>query len=635
LDTISGTASDGISGSGVEKVEINIKLQNHLFWDSYDWINTPTWLAVNGINDWTYDSSEVPWQSDNIYQIKSRATDNATNIEVPDTMIEVFIDMDSPTTMINTPIDNKWLNNLDNISGGATDISGAGIDYVEVSILKVKSNSTWDGSQWTTGEYWLHASETEQWYYNTSNVPWKTGDQYMIQARATDNANNIEIPGQSVTFWFDDTQPDYLEIAINNNDEYTTELEATLLLEAYDMGSGVSHMSFSFYGSKDSWSAWEPFNKTKKLMLTLNDEEKSIYFRVKDHAENVAEPKYDKIILDRTTPEKLSIVINDDAEYTNSGFVTLALDAFDETSGLDLMAFSFDAESWENEEEFEDSKTVKVPPGDGSKIIYFKVTDKAGNTADFVNDSIILDSTAPQALSMEIVNSSKGSDSISIELKLTAMDFLSGVNSMSFSFDNKTWSSWEAFTQKKTFFLTDNERTIYYRVSDVVGNVATPTSLVIPQINDQAKEKNNEKIENTPQNITIAVITFIVILIIIIVITTQIISKRRKKRAEQKVLATKPITRKPNGFNTVTSFQKFNGIPQPVIGNMNVNMVQKPILNQLPVTSTTNTPTLGVVPTIPATQTPIATMPAQATTPKPMPWVPMKPQLPPAKENTS
>ncbi len=81
---LSGTAHDPASGSGVSMVEVSIRCANDgTHWDGAQWGANETWLQASGTTEWTYDCSNVTWDSNHAYTIKTRATDGAGNLEVP------------------------------------------------------------------------------------------------------------------------------------------------------------------------------------------------------------------------------------------------------------------------------------------------------------------------------------------------------------------------------------------------------------------------------------------------------------------------------------------------------------------------------------------------------------------------
>jgi hypothetical protein len=105
-----------------------------------------------------------------------------------------------------------------------------------------------------------------------------------------------------------------------------------------------------------------------------------------------------------TTPPTGSITINSGAAYTNSTTLSLTLSATDAESGVDQMQFSCDNISYSPLESYATTKSFSLGSygaygcntNDGTKIVYVKYKDNAGNLmTTAVSDSIILDTTPP------------------------------------------------------------------------------------------------------------------------------------------------------------------------------------------------------------------------------------------------
>ena len=578
LNTISGIAYDTMDGSGINKVEIAIQqISNDYYWDGVAWAPEESWLLTFGTTTWSYDSSQVAWTSGNQYNITSRAMDNATNIELPGCCNVFIFDGDAPLSAINIPKNNSFLNNLATISGSAMDFGGSGIDKVEITIKRMKDNYYWDGMVWSSIETWLHASELESWSYDSSITPWSSDFQYIIRSRASDKVGNIELLGVGNTFMFDDQPPKDLSIVINNGARYTNSTSAILSLHSIDTGSDMIEMSFSINGT--IWSPWEKFKTTKSYDLTMGDGEKIVYFRAQDRVGNIAEAVFDTIILDTTPPENLSIVINQDAKYTTSKLIYLNLMAIDTLSGLKDMAFSTDSVIWTTWESFTHDKSLILPFGDGEKIIYFRVMDNAGNTAQAF-DTIILDITPPHSLSILINNGTPKTNSTTVTLDINAIDDTSGVYQMSFSTDKMSWSDWEMFNYKWSLPLlpNDGEKAIYFRVNDRAGNIANPVLTTIflnppsqkmdSDNNNESEDKDNleSKKTTTPLdkmgNRTFSLMLIIIILtIILLIIVVAIIS--RKKNQEQQTNDQYLFEQEPD--TQVTYYVKQAAVPPPVL----------------------------------------------------------------------
>jgi parallel beta-helix repeat protein len=182
------------------------------------------------------------------------------------------------------------------------------------------------------------------------------------------------------------------------------------------------------------------------------------------------------ILIDKISPTNLSVSVNNETEYTKSLKVNLSIGAEDNGSGLYLMAFSTNGISWSDWENYTARKSYSLSPGEGEKIINYKVKDKAGNVAEPVLDTIILDTSKPRSLSISINDGTLQTNSTNVTLKLSAIDDNSGLNQMSFSTDGSTWDNWEAYNSTKPYKLIEGDgiKTVFFKVSDKAGNIAEP-----------------------------------------------------------------------------------------------------------------------------------------------------------------
>lgn len=100
-----------------------------------------------------------------------------------------------------------------------------------------------------------------------------------------------------------------------------------------------------------------------------------------------------------TVPPQGSIQINNNTdEYTKSNLVNLQLKATDAGSGMgqgSQMQFSNNSISWSTPENYASAKAWSLISGNGTRKVYVKFKDKAGNWSQVYSDSIILDTTAP------------------------------------------------------------------------------------------------------------------------------------------------------------------------------------------------------------------------------------------------
>jgi len=275
-----------------------------------------------------------------------------------------------------------------------------------------------------------------------------------------------------------DTTPPTGTISINSGAVYTNSASVTLNLSASDSG-GVSKMQFSNDGVV--FSSEEDYATSKSWTLTTGDGTKTVYVRYKDNASNWSVSISDTIILD-TTPPTGTISINSGDESTDSTLVTLTLSATDAVSGVSKMQFSNDGVVFSSEEEYAISKSWTLTDGDGTKTVYVRYKDNAGNWSGPISDTIILDTTPdsdPPTGTISINNGAVYTNSTSVTLTLSATDAVSGVSKMQFSNDGVNWSPEEDYATSKPWTLTDGDGTkvVYVRYKDNADNWSGLTSI--------------------------------------------------------------------------------------------------------------------------------------------------------------
>ena len=138
-------------------------------------------------------------------------------------------------------------------------------------------------------------------------------------------------------------------------------------------------------------AAWETYATTKSWTLPTGDSAHVVYIKLRDVVLNTSSTAQDSIVIDSVSPVG-SIVINSDNTTTAVRAVSLALTATDAASGVAQMMLSedpaFSGAAWET---YSTSKTFTLSTTDGTKTIYAKFRDVAGNVSDVASDSIVLD----------------------------------------------------------------------------------------------------------------------------------------------------------------------------------------------------------------------------------------------------
>jgi hypothetical protein len=98
--------------------------------------------------------------------------------------------------------------------------------------------------------------------------------------------------------------------------------------------------------------------------------------------------------IDFTNPTPVSIIINEDNEYTSSESVYLTLEYNDAVSLVKECRYSNEDMVWSEWEACSTSKSWMLTSEDGEKTVYYEVKDNAGNIASD-SDTITLDTQAP------------------------------------------------------------------------------------------------------------------------------------------------------------------------------------------------------------------------------------------------
>ncbi|WP_455393069.1 Kelch repeat-containing protein, partial [[Eubacterium] cellulosolvens] len=470
------------------------------------------------------------------WKVRAKDSDDAwTDYSSP---IMFRIDAFQPSSAPTSPIHNGSYNYLAQISGLADDFAtGSGLARVEVAIKKLSNNNYWDGSKWVPQNRWLLTTGTTNWVYDSSVIPWASGNKYSVQSRAIDLAGNIEQPAIENIFIFDTEGPcSFIERPTENS--CLNELNS-ISGTALDLGgSEINKMEISIKCSKDyidsdngankndywdgsAWTSvetWLPATGTNQWTYDsqkinwMTGDYYTIQSRGTDNTGNKEVPNRDNtFIFDAKSPEKLAIYIDGGEEYCSSSSVILSLHAIDDGSGLAEMAFSNNGLEWTDWEPFNTTRPFDLIGGEGEKKLFFKVRDYAGNVAEPVFSIILFDSIPPENLAIEIIGDTKCTNSNEIELKLQATDAGSGLAEMAISYDSVNWLPWENFKNSKCISFpataVDGEKVIYFKARDKAGNVAKRVydTVILDRMPPHSLQIqiNASGIENDKRNVTL------------------------------------------------------------------------------------------------------------------------------------
>ncbi len=211
------------------------------------------------------------------------------------------------------------------------------------------------------------------------------------------NETDIDTDGDGVpdvtedaqgTYWWHPDDGDMTaptgSIVINSGSAYATSTSVTLSLSATDDSGTVSQMRFS--NNNSSWSTWQTYGTSKSWTLTSGTGTKYVYVQFKDVFENISASYSDSIYLDTSAPTG-GITIEYGNPVTFYSAVNLTLNASDIGSGISQM--NIYNNGWLDWEPYSSVKQITLPiASHGSKTVYVRYKDNAGNTSSLYSDTI-------------------------------------------------------------------------------------------------------------------------------------------------------------------------------------------------------------------------------------------------------
>ncbi|MFC2048668.1 hypothetical protein ACFLR5_00430, partial [Elusimicrobiota bacterium] len=224
---IIGTSSDNAPGQ-IKTVKYSIKRQDTKYWDGEDWDSgSEVWVDADATSaDFTsWKATATDWVKDVIYEVKSKAYDDADNEESAFmiTVSSFVYDTELPTSTPTSPVDESYVDVLTDISGTAADSGGSDVRTVRTLIIDITGATTyyWSGSaldwQDTEPDPWPLAAGKNSWTYSDfADSDMTDGHRYEIKVKAQDKATNEQV-GTIQHFYYDKAKPvSKVTIPVNN-----------------------------------------------------------------------------------------------------------------------------------------------------------------------------------------------------------------------------------------------------------------------------------------------------------------------------------------------------------------------------------------------------------------------------------
>lgn len=344
--------------------------------------------------------------------------------------------------------------------------------------LQIEGNDAvaWQVSNTTdfTHAAW-EALRDKPWNLNVSG-----GDgEKTVYARFKDRAGNVtKAFPQSISL--DTKPPGQGEVIINNNEKFTRSSRVTLKVEAEGahlvrIVDRSAAQNYEFSPDADGFMTidWS-FSRLQGRKVVR------AYFM--DAANNkTTAPAEAEIIYDATKPAPPKLVIDNGSKYTNSA-----------TGNVDLQVFLRENEPNLNmtiahDQSFSNAMSLKFAPDvegftvpsaeDGLKTIYLKLTDEAGNDAEIVSSSIVLDRQPPAVKSFVINNGEKHVITPQVNIRTEAEDVsMMQISNNSHFQPAPAWFPFTTFISDWKLNPGDGEKTVYARFKDAAGNISNTLS---------------------------------------------------------------------------------------------------------------------------------------------------------------
>ena len=265
---------------------------------------------------------------------------------------------------------------------------------------------------------------------------------------------------------------------ITSNRSTATWYNSPAFVFTNSMGGGFNEVSNLKYvwdrSSTHSWSGSESSWMNGTLSVNATVDSNSYYLHLKSfNSEGTANGSVDlgPYYYQSGNPEAGTISINASATYGNKQAVTLSLSATDSGSGVSQMMISegnnFNGTTWQS---YATSTSFTLSTGDGTKTVYAKFKNGAGNESTAISDSIVLDTTAPTA--GELVSPENNSYTSSRRPNFSwkaASDNLSGIDHYLFEIEGMRTESNSTFATPETD-LTEGYQSWSVTVYDKAGN---------------------------------------------------------------------------------------------------------------------------------------------------------------------
>jgi hypothetical protein len=373
-------------------------------------------------------------------------------------------------------------------STGPVTING-GAAYTNSQTVSLTIPTIADADQMMISESSSFAGASYQTYAGTVSYSLSAGDgTKSLYIKYKDTAGNASAASSAATIILDTQAPTSGSISINAGDAYTNNSNVTLAMSA----TGATNMMLS-EDSSFTGATYEAYATSKSFTLSSGDDTKTVYVKYKDAAGNETTSISDSIILATHAPTGGTVSVNGGASATNSTGVTLSLYADNATQMMISEDSGFVGASYVS---YATTKSFTLSSGEGTKTVYVKYKDIAGNaTTTTISDSITLDTTPPNTAPVDINSGAAYTNNQTVSLAIPAIaDAAQMMISESGSF---TGASYQVYVGTTSYNLStgDGTKSLYIKYKDVAGNESAASLATTIILDTQAPTLNSINID--------------------------------------------------------------------------------------------------------------------------------------------
>ncbi|MEM1136998.1 MAG: hypothetical protein AAGI07_14270 [Bacteroidota bacterium] len=309
------------------------------------------------------------------------------------------------------------------------------------------------------GRNWERFAKSKKWKFSPNDGVKK------IYVKFKDIAENESLVSTD-DITMDATPPLGASITLNEGEEATLVAYTNAVVKAEQ----ATFMQISPWPDFKG-AIWKNYHNNP-VFVTLDKEPgvKMVYARFMDDAGNISPPISDEILLE-VKPVSAKIEIDDNSVYTNKIDRKVKLKIFAKEASQMMVSNNpdFSGASWET---YQTNKEWILNERDGNKQVYAKFKSATETISETVKDEIILDTSRPIPLNIELNNGIPNTFNKKIVMRVEAK----GATLMQISEDSTfTDIIWRGYTNRSFNYVFTNVsgvQKVFARFQDQAGNIS-------------------------------------------------------------------------------------------------------------------------------------------------------------------